>query len=74
MIRKASLRKDLNKKVEGVMKITVKSVSDRWNNKYNGPNEGLCLWVGSRVSKEESKKRKGQRGRGAVCVVPSRPF
>ena len=73
MSRKASLRKDLNKKMEGVMKITVESVSDRWN-KYNGPNEGLCLWVGSRVIKEESKKMKGQRGRGAVCVVPSRPF
>ena len=42
MIRKASLRKDLNKKVEGVMKITVKSVSDRWNNKYNGPNEPVA--------------------------------
>lgn len=41
MIRKASLRKELNKKVEGVMKITVESVSGRWNNKYNGPNEGL---------------------------------
>lgn len=74
MIRKASLRKELNKKVEGVTKITVESVSGRWNNKYNGPNEGLSLWVGSRVSKKESKKRKGQRGRGAVCVVPPRPF
>lgn len=74
MIRKASLRENLNKKVEGVMKITVESVSCRWNNKCNGPNKGLCLWVGSRVSKEESKKRKGQRGKGAVCVVPPRSF
>ena len=56
------------------MKITVESVSCRWNNKCNGPNKGLCLWVGSRVSKEESKKRKGQRGKGAVCVVPPRSF